>query len=115
MTAPNLNAKAPFISAVTLTIGAAAESIATSGTTIPSNAGEIWLYVPAGDSIHWQPSATPTSTVGNAATANKWFMLTHAQHGALIISDDGSDVSVVAVFMRGAGSALSNASNAVPN
>ena len=115
MANPKLKQVAPFISVVTLTIGAAAESIATSGTTIPANAGEIWLFCPSGDNLHWQPNATPTSTFGNAITGNNWGLLTHAQHGALIISDAGSDVSVVAVFMRGAGSAASDARNAAPN
>ena len=115
MAATKLNAVSPIIAIEAVTIGVSAESLVTAGATIPSNTGEIWGYVPASDNIHWLPNGTPTTTVGHAVTANKWFMLTHAQHGSLIVSDDGADINLLVAYMRGAGSALSNASNAVPN
>ncbi|MAH48181.1 hypothetical protein CMI37_20325 [Candidatus Pacearchaeota archaeon] len=98
-----LKTRAPFISSESLAMGATAESLATAGATVPGNAGEIWCFVPSGDSIHWLPNGTPTSTFGHAVAASNWFMLTHAQHGALIISDDGSDVTLLIVYMRGSG------------
>lgn len=98
-----IKTRAPFISAESLAMGAAAESIASGGGTVPQNAGDIWFYVPASDNVHWHPTGTPTSTFGHAVTANNWGMLTHAQQGAQIISDDGSDVTLIIVYGRGAG------------
>ena len=100
-----LKTRAPFVSAESLAMGASAESIATAGGTIPQNTGNIWCYVPSGDNIHWHPTGAPTSTFGHTAPANTWFMLTHAQQGALIISDDAADVTLIIVYERGGGRA----------
>ena len=98
-----LKTRAPFISAVSLAMGAAAETITAGGGSIPQNTGEIWFYVPSGDNVHWHPTGTPTSSFGHAVKAGNWGMLTHAQHGAKIISDDAGDVTLIIVYMRGAG------------
>lgn len=103
MAATKIEHRSPFVAPESLTIGASAESIATSGGTIPQNTGDIWCYVPSGDSIHWHPTGTPTSSVGHAVAATKWFKLTHSQHSSKIISDDGSDVTMIVVYMRGGG------------
>lgn len=95
--------RSPFISAESLPIGASAESLADAGATIPGNAGEIWIYVPTGDSMHWTPNGTATSTFGHAVKAGNWFKLTHAQQGASIISDDAGNVTCIVVYMRGSG------------
>lgn len=95
--------RSPFISAESLAMGATAESIATAGGTVPANSGDIWIFCPTGDNLHWHPQGNPTSTFGHAVIAGNWFMLTHAQQGAKIISDDAADVTVEIVYMRGAG------------
>jgi len=95
--------RSPFISAASQAIGASAETITEAGQTIPQNTGNIWIFCPSGDSLHWHPTGTPTSSFGHAVAANNWAMLTHAQHGAKIISDDGSDVNCILVYERGAG------------
>jgi hypothetical protein len=100
-----LQARSPFISAESLAIGAAAESIATAGGTIPQNCGEIWFFVPATDNIRWVPTGTPTAAVGHRITSNNWGMLRHSEQGALLISEDGSDVTVILVYIRGGGRA----------
>lgn len=103
MAESKLNVRAPFVSAEQLSVGALAETLATAGATIPGNAGEIWCYVSSNDTIHWHPTGTPTSSFGHKVTANRWFKLTHAQHGAKIVSDDASDATLVVVYMRGSG------------
>ncbi len=88
-----------IISVESLTIGDAAESIATSGGTIPSNCTEIHLYPAA--ALHWHPaSVTPTASIGHAVAANEMFMLTHAQQAALIFSDDDNDQTILAVYKK---------------
>ena len=101
--ATKLKTRAPFISAESLAMGSSAESLATAGATIPQNTGEIWIFVPSADTAHWLPNGTPTATVGHAVAASNWFMLTHAQHGAKIFSDDSGDMTVIIVYMRGGG------------
>lgn len=98
-----LKTRSRDVSAESLSMGAAAESIATGGGTIPQNAGNIHFYVPVGDNVHWHPSGTPTSTFGHAVKAGNWGMLRHSEQGALIISDDASDVALILVYERGAG------------
>ncbi len=91
----------PIISVQSLTIGAAAESIATSGGTVPANCGEIHLYPAA--LLHWSPPGglTPTSTTGHAVAVNEVFVLSPSQHTSLIIDDTASDQTILAVYMHG--------------
>ncbi len=104
MAGSKIKHRAPFVDAEALAMGATAESIATGrGSAIPTGAGTIWVKVPAGDSIHWHPTGTPTSTFGHAVAAQNWFSLTHSQQGAKIISDDAGDVTLQIIYMRGAG------------
>ena len=44
--------------------GDAAETLVTAGATIPQNAGDVIVVCPSGDSLHWAPSVTPTSSLG---------------------------------------------------
>ena len=100
-----LKFRAPFISAESLAVGASAESITTAkdGSSIPANAGNIWFFVPAGDNVHWHPTGTPTSSFGHAVGASNWGYLKHSEQGAKIISDDGSDVTLLIIYERGSG------------
>ena len=95
-------------------MGSSAESIATAGGTVPQNAGDIWFFCPTGDNVHWHPTGTPTSSFGHAVTAGSWGVLPHSQQAAKIISDDGSDVTLVIVYGRGAGRADAAYSLAAP-
>ncbi len=103
MSNSKLNTRGPFLAAEQVSVGAAAETLAVAGATIPQGAGNIWVFCPSGDSLHWHPTGTPTSTVGHAVAASQWFVLTHAQHGAKIISDDAGDISLILCYERGAG------------
>jgi len=98
-----LKFRAPFVSAEALAMGSSAESIASAGGTVPANAGNIWFFVPAGDNVHWHPTGTPTSSFGHAVGASNWGYLKHSEQGAKIISDDGSDVTLIIVYERGSG------------
>jgi len=96
--------KNDFISFETLALGASAETLASAGATIPQNTGNIVVFTPSGDSLHWLGSETPTSTKGNKITlGHSWIIPHHIQKRAKFISDDGSDVTVCLVYMRGAG------------
>ena len=95
--------RSPFVSAESLAMGAAAESIATGGGTVPANAGNIWFFCPTGDNLHWHPTGTPTSTFGHKVTAGTSAMLKPSDQAALIISDDAADVTLEIVYMRGSG------------
>ncbi len=103
MAVTKLKTRAPYISAEALSVGAAAETIATAGGTIHSNAGNIWFYVLGADTVYWHPSGTPTTSWGHFVGAKQWGMLTHAQQGAKIKSGDGSDADLIIVYERGSG------------
>jgi hypothetical protein len=98
-----LKFRAPFISAVSLAMGASAQTITAGGGTIPANAGNIWFFVPAGDNVHWHPTGTPTSSFGHAVGASNWGYLKHSEQGAKIISDDGANVTLLIIYERGSG------------
>lgn len=91
----------PIVGVESLTIGGSAESIATSGGTIPAGTGEIHLY-PA-EPLHWSPpnGLTPTSSTGHAVAALEVFVLSPSQHAALIIDDTPGDQTILAVYMHG--------------
>ena len=84
-------------------IGAAAESIATAGGTVPADAGELHCYPAA--AMHWSPPGglTPTATTGHAVAANEMFVLSHENQTALIFEDTGSDMILLIAFKHGSG------------
>ena len=106
--------RSQFISAEPLAMGATAETLATAGATIPANAGNIHIFVPTGDSMHWTPNGTATTTFAHAVAAGNWFTLTHTQQGASIISDDAADVTVIILYERGSGRADGGGSVTAP-
>jgi hypothetical protein len=96
--------KSDYLTFETLAMGAAAETLATAGATVPQNTGDILVFVPSGDAMHWQGSVTPTSTLGHKITLGHPGIIPHSlQKRALFVSDDGSDVTVCLVYKRGAG------------
>ncbi len=88
--------KSDIIKMESLTIGATAESIATSGGTIPTGTYEIHCY--PGAICTWNPpgGSTPTVTLGNPQAANEMFVLSNAQKAALIFSTSGDQTMIVA-------------------
>ena len=99
-----LKIHAPFSGLLTISMGTTAETIAQAGGTIPEGTGEIWFLVPSGDNIrYFTNGATPTTSIGHRATANQWGFLPMNAQGSLLISEDGGDVSLQFVFVRGAG------------
>ena len=103
MTSPNLFPNEIIIGGESLAMGVTAESIVTAGGTIPQDTGDIYFIVPDGDDVHWEPNATPTSSFGKKVQEHQVGHLTHTEHGAKIISDDGSDVTLIIIYMKGAG------------
>jgi hypothetical protein len=103
MTVSKLQFNAPFISAESLAMGSAAESIATAGGTIPQGTGEIYFFVPSGKTVRYHPTGTPTSTFGHEAKALKWGRLKMNEQGAKLFSTDSSDATLILLYMRGAG------------
>ena len=96
--------KNDYISAEALALGASAETLASAGATIPQNTGNIIVFTPSGDALHWLGSETPTSSHGHKITLGHSAIIPHhIQKRAKFISDDGSDVTVILVYMRGAG------------
>ena len=84
--------------------GAAAETLVTAGATIPQNTGDIIVVCPSGDSLHWGPSVTPTSSLGRPITLGHPGRIPHAfNKTAKLISDDGSDATCVLIYVRGSG------------
>jgi hypothetical protein len=103
MTTAPFKTRSPFVSAESLAMGAAAETIATAGGTIPQNTAGIWFFVPSGDNIHYSQNSgeTPTSTTGIPVKASNWGYIKPGHHDTLIISDDGADVTLILVYERG--------------
>ena len=96
--------KSDYLGFEILAMGSSAETLAGAGATIPQNTGQIIVFTPTGDALHWAPSVTPTSTLGNKITIGHPATIPHSfQKRAQFISDDGSDVSCCLVYMRGAG------------
>ena len=96
--------KNDYISAEALAMGSSAETLASAGATIPQNTGDIIVVTPSGDALHWLGAETPTSSHGNKITLGHSAIIPHhIQKRAKFISDDGSDVTVILVYMRGAG------------
>jgi len=97
--------KSDYLGFQTLTLGAAAETLATASATIPQNTGNIVVFVPSGTSMHWQGSVAPTSTLGHKITLGHPAIIPHSlQKRARFISDEsGVDVTVCLVYLRGGG------------
>ena len=108
--------RGPFISAESLAMGASAESISTGGGTIPANVGAIHFFVPAGDSVHftYESGPDPTTTTGHAIAASTWGFIPAGKTASKIISDDGSDVTLIIVYERGSGRADNGGSVSEP-
>ena len=84
--------------------GSEAETLATAGATIPQNTGDIVVVCPSGDSLHWAPSETPTSSLGRRITLGHPGRKPQAfNKTAKLISDDGSDATCVLIYVRGSG------------
>jgi len=85
-------------------MGAAAETLATAGATIPQSAGDIVITVPSGDAMHYLSSETPTSTLGNRITLGHPARIPHTLAKRVqFISDDGSDVTCGIIYYHGPG------------
>ena len=96
--------KDDIIHAESLALGASANTLAGAGATIPQNTGDIVVVCPSGDSLHMAPSVTPTSTLGQKITLGHPGRIPHAHQKLMkLISDDGSDVTCVLIYYRGAG------------
>ena len=92
----------PIISIESVTIGAAAETLANAGATIPVGTYQIHLFTAS--AATWNPpgGATPTTTIGNIVAANKMFVLSNAEKTARIFSTSGDQVMLVAYFGKAA-------------
>jgi len=87
-----------------LALGSSAETLAGAGATIPNNTGDVVVVTPSGDSLHWSPSVTPTSSLGRRITLGHPGRIPHQFHQtAKLISDDGSDVTCQLIYFRGSG------------
>jgi len=96
--------KDEIIHAESLALGSSAENLVDAGATIPQNAGDVIIVCPSGDSLHWGPSVTPTSSLGRKITLGHPGRIPHTfNKTAQLISDDGSDVTCVLIYVRGSG------------
>ena len=96
--------KYDIIHAESLALGASANTLAGAGATIPQNTGDIVVVCPSGDSLHMAPSVTPTSSLGQKITLGHPGRIPHAHQKTMqLISDDGSNVTCVLIYYRGAG------------
>ena len=96
--------KDDIIHAESLALGASANTLAGAGATIPQNTGDIVVVCPSGASLHMAPSVTPTSSLGQKITLGHPGRIPHAHQKTMqLISDDGSNVTCVLIYYRGAG------------
>ena len=96
--------KDDIIHAESLALGASANTLAGAGATIPQNTGDIVVVCPSGDALHMAPSVTPTSSLGQKITLGHPGRIPHAHQKTMqLISDDGSNVTCVLIYYRGAG------------
>ena len=94
--------KDEIIHAESLALGSSAENLVDAGATIPHTAGDIVVVCPDGDSLHWAPSVTPTSSLGRRITLGHPGRIPPAfNKTAKLISDDASDVTCVLIYVRG--------------
>lgn len=103
MARPSLKTNQSDITTIeSLTIGAVAESIATSGGTIPTGTTEIHCYPAAAISHNPAAGTTPTATVGNLRAANEMFVIRQSALASLFFSTSGDQTMLVAY--KGVGS-----------
>ena len=96
--------KDEIIHAESLALGASAENLVDAGATIPQNTGDIIVVCPSGDSLHWAPSEAPTASLGRRITLGHPGRIPHAfNKTAKLLSDDGSNVTCVLIYVRGSG------------
>ena len=79
-----------------LTIGAAAETLATCGATIPSGTTMI-LCLPSAILTH-HPTGTPTASFGHAIAASEPFVLEHQDIPRTKIFSTGGDQTMDVVY-----------------
>ena len=91
------NSMGPIIEMESVTMFAAAETIATGGATIPTKCTRIAIKATA--ALHWHPTGTPTSSFGHAVAASEIFYLEHGQFGAKIIDDASTDRATLVAYM----------------
>ena len=86
-----------FKSHESLTIGDAAETLATSGATIPSGTTQI-LCMPA-SALHHHPTGTPTASFGHAIAAGEGFVIEHQDiPRTKIFSDNDNDQTMIVAY-----------------
>lgn len=103
------------IHAEQLSLGASAETLSGASATIPENTGAVIVVTPLGDSLHMAPSVTPTSTSGRKITLGHPGRIEHQHIRTMkLISDDGSDVACVLIYIRGSGNQVLAASRSEP-
>ena len=96
--------KDDIIHAESLALGASANTLAGAGATIPQNTGDIVVVCPSGASLHLAPSVTPPTSLGQKITLGHPGRIPHAHQKTMqLISDDGSNVTCVLIYYRGAG------------
>ena len=87
-----------IISMESISIGTTAQ-VLSAVATIPGNTGEIVCY--PNIAMHWTPQGTATSTFAHAVAATETFRLAPNQHGASIISDTTTAVTLLVAYIRG--------------
>lgn len=82
-----------------LSIGAAAETLATAGATIVAKTTKV-LLIPE-HAIHWHPTSTPTSSFGHAVAAGEPVQIEHRDIArAKFIRNAGGDTTAVILYLR---------------
>ena len=85
--------------AAVLSIGVAAETLATAGATIPAKTTRI-LFIPT-HAVHKMVNGTPTASVGDAVAAGEPVVIEHSKIGRTkFIRDAGGDTTAVVVYLR---------------
>jgi len=85
--------------AETRSIGASAESMATSGLTIPSNCHRVLLYASA--SYRHQKGADPTTTLGQLVESGEPYAVDHNDFAdRKFITTGGGDATFIAIYLR---------------
>lgn len=103
MARPSLRTnQSDIINMQSLTIGATAESIATSGGTIPTGTTEIHCMAAADISHNPASGTTPTATIGNLQDANEVFVIRQSALDSLFFSTSGDQTMLVSY--KGVGS-----------
>ncbi len=85
--------------AETRSVGAAAETLATAGCTIPSNCHQIAIWSSAAYNHH--QGAAPTTSFGHTVAANKPFVMNHEDFSKRkFITTGGGDATFIVIYIR---------------